>query len=244
MAVAPETRLRCEFPYLNKMPEDHILDNPYLDSLIYEAASLYSSSPNSPSRLAEKQQSTTVADGVGSFDSDESKSVYQKPFHAAQVIEPRLTTADISYWTTVCNDNALMRNLLAVFFRCEFNFAAAFQKDYFLEDLAAQRKDFCSSLLVNIILAYSCVCVCAWPTKTKMLFSFLFFFNPSDSWVVRPATPNSQIAPSIGTPKRSPIGFLWKPNENGSLKPQSHASPRYNPGYYSAYSITSAALTR
>jgi hypothetical protein len=50
-----------------------------------------------------------------------------------------------------------MRDLLNVFFRCEYLFASVFQKDYFLEDMAAQRQDFCSSLLVNITLAYSCV---------------------------------------------------------------------------------------
>lgn len=42
MAVTPETRLRYEFPYRSEMPFDCGPDNPYLDSLIYEAASLYS----------------------------------------------------------------------------------------------------------------------------------------------------------------------------------------------------------
>ena len=52
---------------------------------------------------------------------------------------------------------ALMRDLLRVFLRCEYHFTAAIQKDLFLEDMAAQREDFCSSLLVNMVLAYSCV---------------------------------------------------------------------------------------
>lgn len=36
-------------------------------------------------------------------------------------------------------------------------FAAVFQKDSFLQDMAAQRQDFCSSLLVDVTLVYSCV---------------------------------------------------------------------------------------
>jgi hypothetical protein len=42
LAVMPETRLRYVFPYRSEMPEEYIGDNPYLESLIYEAASLYS----------------------------------------------------------------------------------------------------------------------------------------------------------------------------------------------------------
>lgn len=54
---------------------------------------------------------------------------------------------------------------LGVFLRCEYQFTSAFQKDYFLEDMASHRAEFCSSLLVNVILAYSCVRRCpAWPT--------------------------------------------------------------------------------
>ncbi|KXH40931.1 hypothetical protein CSIM01_08418 [Colletotrichum simmondsii] len=90
--------------------------------------------------------------------SQEVQSIYVRPFHAAQIVEPRLSDAKISWWTTVCADDPLMRDLLKVWFRCEFQFSAVFQKDLFLEDLVAQKQDFCSSLLVNIVLAYACVC--------------------------------------------------------------------------------------
>ncbi|KAF5506420.1 Nitrogen assimilation transcription factor nit-4 [Colletotrichum siamense] len=146
MAVTPETRLRYDFPYRSEMPEIYIQNNPYLNSFIYEAASLYSAH-------GQGRPSHATASG-----SQELQSVYTKPFHAAQVVEPRLSDAKVSWWTNVCDDDSLMRDLLRALFRCEYQFSAAFQKDLFLEDLVAQKQDFCSSLLVNITLAYACVC--------------------------------------------------------------------------------------
>ncbi|KID87760.1 hypothetical protein MGU_04998 [Metarhizium guizhouense ARSEF 977] len=152
MAVEPETRFRYEFPYKSETPQDYVQHNPYLDSIIFEATSLYAtgqdSTPSAPSTTNSAPNSTSGA----------YESPYLKPFHASEVIEPQLSKAKISWWTAVCQDDVLMRDLLGVFFRCEYHFTAAFQKDLFLQDLAARRQDFCSALLVNIMLAYSCVC--------------------------------------------------------------------------------------
>lgn len=151
LAVVPETRYRYEFPYLSQMPAEYLVDNPYMESMIYDAASLYPLDhiPNDSRRAASSR-----ADNLGT---NEYQSLYLKPFHAAQVIDPRLSDAKISQWTAVCKDDALMRELLGTWLRCEYQFTAAIQKDYFLEDMIAGRRDFCSPLLVNIVLAYSCV---------------------------------------------------------------------------------------
>ncbi|RTE81585.1 hypothetical protein BHE90_003910 [Fusarium euwallaceae] len=149
MSLVPETRLRYEFPYRSEMPADYARDNPYLNSLIYEAASLYPTSQDS------ENASPLLMTDLGS---EEQHSLYLKPFHAAHVVDPLLSDVKPSSWTSICNDDSLMRDLLNVLFRCEYQFTAAFQKDLFLEDMAANRKDFCSSLLVNIVLAYACVC--------------------------------------------------------------------------------------
>ncbi|RGP70996.1 nitrogen assimilation transcription factor nit-4 [Fusarium sporotrichioides] len=149
MAVKPETRYRYEFPYRAEMPRDFHIDNPYMKSLIYEAASLYS--------YGDGPELTTPS-GVTDLASEEQRSLYLKPFHAAQVVEPLLNDAKISRWTNVSKNDVLMRDLLRVMFRCEYQFTAAFHKDLFLQDLVAGRKDFCSSLLVNAILAYACAC--------------------------------------------------------------------------------------
>ena len=133
------------------MPEDCVPNNPYLDSLIYEGASLYSTE-----EFLERSKHTVTETFVNSR-SDEYRSLYLRPLHAAQVLDPQLSDIKISVWTTVCKDDIFMRDLLGVFLRCEYHLTAAFQKDLFLEDMAAQREDFCSSLLVNVILGYSCV---------------------------------------------------------------------------------------
>lgn len=127
------------------MPASYTANNPYLNSIVYEAISLYSH--------AEQRESRLVSD----IASDKYHSLYVMPFHAGQVVEPRLSDARPSRWTTICSDDMLMRDLLAVFFRCEYQFTSAFHKDLFLEDMAAIRHDFCSSLLVNAVLAYACV---------------------------------------------------------------------------------------
>lgn len=146
MAVTPETRSRYEFPYRSGMPEEYASNNSYLGSLIYEATSCHPTNDDS-----------RAAGLVDQLRSKEYGDLYLKPFHAAQVVEPKLFDAKLSLWTTVCDDDTLMRDLLQVFLRCEYQFTSAIQKDYFLEDMSAQKTDFCSSLLVNVVLAYSCV---------------------------------------------------------------------------------------
>lgn len=201
LAVSPETRFRYEFPYRTEMPQDFVIDNPYLDSLIYEAASLYS-----PSQQPKPSESTSTS-RISGLRSTEYRSLYLKPFHAAEVIEPRLSSARPSLWTTICDDDVLMRDLLGVFFRCEYHFTAAFQKDYFLEDMIAQKEDFCSPLLVNVTLAYSCVqCSPPFLKAPARLISVLH----------RLPTTGSRTAPSTGTPKRSCTASLPKPNGSGS----------------------------
>lgn len=151
MAVVPEIRLRYDFPYGSEMPQEYVLDNPYLDSLIYEASSLY------PAGGLPGISRPASADSDTTWQPQGFRSLYLAPLHAAAVVEPRLSEVRLSYWTSVCDNDALMRDLLGTWLRCEYHFTAAFQKDLFLEDMAAQREDFCSPLLVNIVLGYACV---------------------------------------------------------------------------------------
>ncbi|KAL6803079.1 hypothetical protein GGI42DRAFT_19984 [Trichoderma sp. SZMC 28013] len=161
MAVAPETRFRYELPYQTEMPVYYLGDNPYMDSMIYGASSLY------PQDARSRISGRTATNRGGKRASNGYQDVYLKPFHAAEVIDPRLTDAKITLWTSVCKDDGLMRRLLSVFLRCEYHFTSAFQKDYFLDDLVANRNEFCSSLLVNVVLAYSCVCYPDFPDRAE-----------------------------------------------------------------------------
>lgn len=153
LALTPETRLRYEFPYIREMPLSLLTENPYLDCLIFEAASLYSE-PQQQQRTSSQRHVASIPHNREPLD---YQSPYLKPLHAAEVVDPRLSAAKPSMWTTVSSNDVLMRQLLSYFFRCEYSFECLFQKNLFLEDLVSGKTRFCSSLLVNAILAYACV---------------------------------------------------------------------------------------
>lgn len=141
LRLIPELSFRYELPYISAMPESLLShDNPYVDSMIYEAASL---------RLGRGELNNTEL--------DQYQSWYVKPYHAADLVEPRLEQVKPSLWTTVSKDDVLMRLLLASYFKHDYQIFTIFQKDYFLEDMASRNQDCCSSLLVNAVLAYACV---------------------------------------------------------------------------------------
>jgi hypothetical protein len=157
MHLVPETCLRYELPYSRDLPARLLVSgSPYLDSMIYEAASqraLYS-------QIREITTTEPERRILPDIDSLTYQSQYVKPYHAAVLVEPRLENARPSEWTTVCKDDALLRNLLAAYFTHEYHFFPAFYKDYFLEDMATaqtgqRRTPCCSVLLVNATLAYA-----------------------------------------------------------------------------------------
>lgn len=56
-------------------------------------------------------------------------------------------------WTNVTSDPRLVRHLLDLYFCWEYPTFSSLSKDQFLKDFEDRRKRFCSSLLVNAILA-------------------------------------------------------------------------------------------
>jgi hypothetical protein len=159
LAVEPESQFRYTLLYRTQMPDEFTRDNPYLDTLLYESTSLYKSQSlevsSSRSSSGSSRRDLSVCTDDATY-----KSAYLMPFHAANVVEPLLSNVRPSDWTSVSKDDAWMRDLLGVWFRCEYSFASAFQKDLFLEDMASHSQDFCSELLVNVVLAYCCVSAC------------------------------------------------------------------------------------
>lgn len=163
LAEVPETRLQFEFPYMSEMPSNLLTDdNDYLHSLIYEAATTYppAQAQNLPQEatecvLAWVRTSSVLADR--SFRPIPYQTVYLQPYHIANVIEPLIDSVRPSSWTSVSADDGLMQKLLGAHLLHQYPTFTAFHKDYFLEDMAAHREDFCSSLLVNAVLGLSCV---------------------------------------------------------------------------------------
>ncbi|KAJ4007727.1 hypothetical protein NW752_010396 [Fusarium irregulare] len=109
--------------------------NRYCDSWIYK----FSSDGPQPDE-------TIVKDSV----------IYQVPYHAAEVTDPHLDAIKAKKWTTIIDDDKLLRKLIQMYFLKEYPFLPAFQKDYFLQDMLSGRKQYCSHLLVHAVLASAC----------------------------------------------------------------------------------------
>lgn len=145
----PESRYRYRFPYLDEMPAFLLHpQNPYLDSLLYEST-FRDRAPLDSQAMAPASSSAPGG--------DEHQGVYLKPFHAAEVMDPKLELIRPSAWTSVSSDDKLMRKMFNIYFLQEYHAAPFFHKDYFLEDMVDKRHEFCSSLLVNAILTMACV---------------------------------------------------------------------------------------
>ena len=131
LSLMPETRRRYELPYTTKMPAFLLTpDNPYAPPAIL----------NTQLDLRDSRWS----------------SCYTKPYHAAVVSDTLINKVTILKWTTVISSDELLRQLLRTFFQFAYAEWFPFHKDLFLSDMAANRTDFCSSLLVNAVLANAC----------------------------------------------------------------------------------------
>ncbi|KAK1955724.1 hypothetical protein LY78DRAFT_423597 [Colletotrichum sublineola] len=128
--VKPEYRRTYEFPFRKQWPDFlRQLDNTYLQARLYD--------PNCPSGA-----STTS-----------TPSCFDMPYSAASLAEPGFSDIRISKWTTVVADESLLTQLLEGYFLHGYPFFHFFHKDLFLADIRTGQTRFCSSLLVNALLA-------------------------------------------------------------------------------------------
>ncbi|KAF4997868.1 hypothetical protein FGRMN_3569 [Fusarium graminum] len=139
LRVSPNTYYQYSFPYSKDIPAFLIQKgNPYLASWLYKYSS-YSENPGN-------DKESPAGDPV----------VYQIPFHAAEIVDPRLSIIKAKTWTSIIDDDVVLRKLLQIYFLTEYTWFPAFQKDYFLDDMASGGTRYCSPLLVNAILASAC----------------------------------------------------------------------------------------
>lgn len=149
LAVVPETRRRYQFPYLPTMPiRLQTPDNPYLKSVLYETVFLRPDDESSDGSSASSSADTQLG---------RHHNVYMRPYHAAEVIDPLIDLVKPSKWTAVIADDRLMRTLLRAYLLHEYPTFPVFHKDIFLQAMINNDKRFCSSLLVNALLAEACV---------------------------------------------------------------------------------------
>jgi hypothetical protein len=130
-SLVPKILERYEFPFMPEMPAFLITpENPYLRSPIYETTF---GSPQ-PTR----------------------NPAHEMPFHAAELYDPMIEHVNVSMWTSVISDNGLSQRLLRSFFLHAYSESFPFHKDLFLSDMVNGSTDFCSPLLVNVVMAYAC----------------------------------------------------------------------------------------
>ena len=115
----------------------------------------------------------------------ERSEAYQIPYHAVEMIEPRFSIAKADRWTSVISDDWVFRKMLEAYFLFDFQYVPFFHKDLFLDDMAAGRQNFCSSLLVNAILARASVRAASFPRSSSLTFLSIATMEPrnrADFW--------------------------------------------------------------
>lgn len=185
LSVAPDTKYTYTFPFSHRMPS-LLLANaaiPYMNSLIARGALDHRDSNSSfpPPSLAHDPNT------VGQLDIDlDTWNMYQTPYHSVELVDPRVGSVKASRWTTVTVDDALVQKLIQIYFLFDFPYYTFLHKDHFLQDMVEGRERYCSSLLVNVILAQACVShilnpvsptllinIPAWASKPAPAFQFL-----------------------------------------------------------------------
>lgn len=71
--------------------------------------------------------------------------------------DPRL--GYVGDWTRVTDDAGFLAHLVMVWTEREHIYYHFLERDAFLADLSSRRNDFCSELLVNIVLVSACVSI-------------------------------------------------------------------------------------
>jgi hypothetical protein len=157
MHLRPEVRFQYTFPFLKHMP-----------AFLYQQDNVYMNAPLFQS-IHSHQERDTASEAATSNVHDIQ---YVVPYHAAELVDAQLGSVQLSKWTAVARDDAFLTQLLRSYFLLEFPFFPFFHKDYFLEDLIAGHEQFCSSLLVNAVLAAACHCYSRVQDRAE-------FWNPS-----------------------------------------------------------------
>ncbi|KAJ9424196.1 hypothetical protein QL093DRAFT_2036068 [Fusarium oxysporum] len=143
--LEPETRSRYQFIYSPLMPTYlQTDDNPFMRSLIHEWST--------------RDDIVSIASPVSTETDLKYRAQYLRPHHAATIVDSRLDEIVPSKWTTVDVSDDTMKELIRFYFLQEYDWFTFFHKDYFLDDMINGSNTFCSSLLVNAVLAVGCQC--------------------------------------------------------------------------------------
>ena len=109
LSLLPETRRRYDLPFSKNMPPSLLrLNNPYLNSLVYEWVAGGTASLRTDETLADRPNTRSIVEH------SDSQSAYLKPYHAAETVEHRLERLQPSNWTSVSADDPNVKIITAV----------------------------------------------------------------------------------------------------------------------------------
>jgi hypothetical protein len=88
---------------------------------------------------------------------DKRPALLSGPLRARVYCDSRLESLDIRYWTKVPISDEFAATLISVYLENEHPIIGAFDPETFLDDIVAQRAEFCSPYLVSSVLCLACV---------------------------------------------------------------------------------------
>ncbi len=109
-SLNPMAPFRYDFPFLSAMPEVlYISGNCYLDSLLHRHTDMRLEIPV-----------------PGDASASDHQAVCSVPYHATELVEPRLDHVKASRWTNVTSSDEIVRRLLSTYFQYEFPYNCFF----------------------------------------------------------------------------------------------------------------------
>lgn len=93
------------------------------------------------------------------LENEDGGTAEQKKYHGLdKVLSPEIPEMKVpaGAWTKVTDDSRLVQHLLALYFCWEYPTFASLSKEHFLMDFQEGRTRYCSSMLVNALLALGC----------------------------------------------------------------------------------------
>ena len=115
-----------------------------------------------------KQRAFSTREAILTNRSTDSQSSLPRPTSIEAILHtPSTAAADdlaadprlryVCDWTRVTEDIGFLAHLVTIWTEREYVYYHFLDRDAFLADLSSNRHDFCSELLVNVLLASACV---------------------------------------------------------------------------------------
>ncbi|KAG0649229.1 Nitrogen assimilation transcription factor nit-4 [Hyphodiscus hymeniophilus] len=116
-----------------------------------------------------------------------------------QDTEPELGTyEDAEPWTTITSDNDLIEHLLSLYACWEYPIFASFAMQHFRTDFKAGRRRYCSSMLLNGILAVGCLFTGGANVHPSSVSGEAFFAEAERLWVFSQNNPSFTTIQALG----------------------------------------------